>query len=124
MRGRTGPDWTLVDRAATAGLGRRWGWLLGSEIWTKEIWTRLKKRKMEKKEKGGRAARESGLGDGIGARDEPRAREGRENRGVERWEELRARLGVAGVHELGVSGDELRFFFLREFVKYRVFERP
>ncbi|PKH98055.1 hypothetical protein CRG98_049733, partial [Punica granatum] len=29
---------------------------------------------------------------------------GRESRGVERWEELRARLGVAGVHELGVSG--------------------
>ncbi|PKI39735.1 hypothetical protein CRG98_039874, partial [Punica granatum] len=30
------------------------------------------------KERGGRAAEESGSGDGVGAKDEPRARDGRE----------------------------------------------
>ncbi|PKI65257.1 hypothetical protein CRG98_014406 [Punica granatum] len=70
-----------MDRAATAGLDRRWGWLLGHEIWTKGIWTRLKKTKKMEKERGGRAAGESGSGDGVGARDEPRARDGRERAG-------------------------------------------
>ncbi|PKI57540.1 hypothetical protein CRG98_022011 [Punica granatum] len=32
-------------------------------------------------ERGGRAAGESGSGDGVGARDEPRARDGRERAG-------------------------------------------
>ncbi|PKI60036.1 hypothetical protein CRG98_019572 [Punica granatum] len=39
----------------------------------------------------------------MARRDGERGAGGRESRGVEQWEELRARPGVAGVHELGVS---------------------